>query len=776
MKKNFFRALAALMVLAAMAGLMTACADNGDNPASPSGGDNQWGAKELTFKVGSAEFKMIELKGGEYALDMTDYQVETSVTVKGTLSPYYIGQTEVTNKLWAAVMGSKPAGQANDGDDYPVAMVNYYDIMAADGFMAKLNKALADQLPAGKMFRLPSDVQWQYALEAGKAASYDTNNLSKIAWIMDNAENTTHPVAQTLPNEIGLYDMLGNVWEWTRDNYLELDELPTDQGKDYSASNGTMQRVKRGCGYRSKSVATHRANDLMANSLPSIGFRLVLADAVEEETITIPPKADKVISISIAGTIVQYFNMVEVKGGDYSMTYERDGETKTFTGTLSDYYICDTEIENGVWYAVMGSKPEGQSKEANSYPVTMVSYYDIVKKGGFLDKLNEMAKDQHQLPAGKKLALPTEAQWHYAAMGGQKSKGYKYAGSNTLSDVAWYKDNSNGTSHPVGLKFPNELGIYDMTGNVWEWTRDRFAYFDEMTTDQGKDYAGAAEGPYRVARGGGYASGANAQPISYRDWTPMTTRAKYFGFRLVLVDEFEQEDIGDEPIMPEKTLRFSITSTYGNAGLVMVEVKGGNYSMNYVRPDETLEEATGTLSDYYIDQIEVTNDLWYIVMGSKPEGQPKSGGYYPVSMVTYEDITKEGGFLDKLNELAKDQLPSGKKFALPTEAEWHYAAMGGQKSKGYTYAGSNTIDDVAWYKDNSNETTHPVTSKLPNELGIYDMSGNVWEITNDKKDDANVYFAGGGWTSESQYCKVSITWADPIDKQFENGGFRLVLK
>ena len=227
MKKNLIHTLAAKatgrrallgisLMLAATAGLTVSCTDNSDNPGSPTY-DNQWGAKEMTFKVGLAEFKMIELKGGDYALNMTDYQVETSVTVKGTLSPYYIGQTEVTNQLWAAVMGSKPAGQANDGDDYPVAMVSYYDIMAADGFMAKLNAMLKDQLPAGKMFRLPSDVQWQYALEAGKAASYDPNNLSKIAWIMDNSENTTHPVAQTLPNEIGIYDMSGNVWEWTID-------------------------------------------------------------------------------------------------------------------------------------------------------------------------------------------------------------------------------------------------------------------------------------------------------------------------------------------------------------------------------------------------------------------------------------------------------------------------------------------------------------------------------------------------------------------------------
>ena len=108
------------------------------------------------------------------------------------------------------------------------------------------------------------------------------------------------------------------------------------------------------------------------------------------------------------------------------------------------------------------------------------------------------------LPSGKRFALPTEAQWEYAARGGQKSNGYKYSGSNTLDEVAWYADNSDGSTHPVGLKQPNELGLYDMTGNVWEWTRDNFVYFDKLTLNQGFNYVCNANNNYRVTRGGSY--------------------------------------------------------------------------------------------------------------------------------------------------------------------------------------------------------------------------------------------------------------------------------
>jgi len=135
---------------------------------------------------------------------------------------------------------------------------------------------------------------------------------------------------------------------------------------------------------------------------------------------------------------------------DYSMEYMYDGQVQTVTGTLSDFYICPVEVTNKLWADVMGGRPAGQSNNGDSYPVSNVNYYDIVKEGCFIDRLNAMCADQ--LPPEMHFALTTEAEWHYAANGGHKSHGYTYAGSNTLGDVAWYSTNAGQASHFVGSK------------------------------------------------------------------------------------------------------------------------------------------------------------------------------------------------------------------------------------------------------------------------------------------------------------------------------------
>jgi formylglycine-generating enzyme required for sulfatase activity len=297
------------------------------------------------------------------------------------------------------------------------------------------------------------------------------------------------------------------------------------------------------------------------------------------------------------------FIMKKVEGGNYSMKYMYDNQEATVTGTLSDFYICPVEVTNKLWTAVMGERPEGQLNNGDSYPVSNVNYYDIVKEGGFLDRLNTMCADQ--LPAGKRFALPSEAQWEYAARGGQRSMGYIYSGSNTLDEVAWYADNSDGTTQPVGLKQPNELGLYDMTGNVWEWTRDHFVYFDKLTLNQGRDYVCDDDNSYRVTRGGSYGTKQTGLETAYHTWLGMHQSYPNRGLRIVLVDDFDEENLR-EPIRPDNVLTFAVSNGAVGYYLPMVEVKGGSYELVYERDGEQ-KTVSGTLSDFYICQTATVN-------------------------------------------------------------------------------------------------------------------------------------------------------------------------
>ncbi|MDY4932253.1 MAG: SUMF1/EgtB/PvdO family nonheme iron enzyme, partial [Candidatus Onthomorpha sp.] len=236
----------------------------------------------------------------------------------------------------------------------------------------------------------------------------------------------------------------------------------------------------------------------------------------------------------------------------------------------------------------------------------------------------------------------------------------------------------------------------------------------------------------------------------------------------------------------------------------MIKVEGGTFSMGATSEqgsDARYNEKpvhSVTLSDYYIGETEVTQELWEAVMGSNPSHY-KGNNQRPVEFVSWNDCQE---FIKKLNQL------TGKKFRLPTEAEWEYAARGGKYSRGYKYSGSNNADEVAWYWRNSGDKylsgklntdtyyennckMHPVKTKKANELGLYDMSGNVWEWCNDRYGDYQSnsqtnptgpsegkyrVYRGGGWNYFDGGVRVSSrVRGHPLEIGFGDHGLRLAL-
>ena len=219
------------------------------------------------------------------------------------------------------------------------------------------------------------------------------------------------------------------------------------------------------------------------------------------------------------------FRMVYVQGGTFRMgsndSEANSCEQPVHSVTLRDYYIGETEVTQQLWHAVMGSNPSyftGNSQR----PVEKVSWDDCQT---FIRRLNDLT--------GKDFRLPTEAEWEYAARGGNKSRGYKYSGSNTLSDVAWYYNNASGTTHPVKQKRSNELGLYDMSGNVWEWCLD---WYDSDYYSQSPSYnpAGPDSGSNRVNRGGSWGCDALGNRVAFRDNIIPVNRYRALGLRLAL--------------------------------------------------------------------------------------------------------------------------------------------------------------------------------------------------------------------------------------------------
>lgn len=239
-------------------------------------------------------------------------------------------------------------------------------------------------------------------------------------------------------------------------------------------------------------------------------------------------------STHIDGTLIETFsvngvsfNMIQVKGSSFNMgaTSEmiegaKNDEKPVHQVTLSDYCIGETEVTQELWKAVMGKNPS--KFKNNDCPVEMVSWYDCQ---AFVKKLNELT--------GRQFRLPTEAEWEYAARGGVLSKGYKYAGLDIADLVGWYGGLYHQVQRPhaVRQKEPNELGIYDMTGNVWEWCQDIYGPYADLNQNNPK---GASSGLARVFRGGGWSNGEKFCRISERDFDDPHKTSYDIGLRLAL--------------------------------------------------------------------------------------------------------------------------------------------------------------------------------------------------------------------------------------------------
>ena len=477
------------------------------------------------------------------------------------------------------------------------------------------------------------------------------------------------------------------------------------------------------------------------------------------------------------------FVMKCVQGGVFTMggTLEQgqapfEDEYPLHRVAVGSFYMAEQEVTQDLWESVMGTKP---SKAIGLFnPVENVSWNDCVE---FIHKLNEIT--------GLNFRLPTEAEWEFAARGGVFAMDFPFSGGYDPSHVAWTSENST-EPNSIGEKYCNQLGIYDLSGNVSEWCYDWYGpYADEIQTNP----LGPNKGETKVIRGGDFQNTAHEARTTSRMKLQPFYASENIGCRLVL--DITEQDIHDTAINPHYGM-FSFKEfntdylqnenfTVNGVTFTMVGVQGGTFQMGATLEQnmaESIEEPCHNvaISSFRIGQTEVTQALWTAVMGGKCPAQYKNPSQ-PVESITWNDVQ---AFILALNKL------TGKNFRLPTEAEWEYAARGGNLSKGFIYPGSDDALKVSWSAHNCKGGPKAVGLLQPNELGLYDMGGNVAEwcadwfgfytdepVTNPVGPSVgrNKIVRGHHWEDGMQYCRPDYRYSKAPTYKSYYVGFRLAL-
>jgi formylglycine-generating enzyme required for sulfatase activity len=584
--------------------------------------------------------------------------------------------------------------------------------------------------------------------------------------------------------------MSGNVWEWCQDWYQ--DSYNGLGSADPSGPASGSERVFRGGGWyyvASYCRSAYRYRSWPSNSFSFLGFRVVLAvpldaspptDAARVNLVSPAVGSERVVADNVLGMA-----FVEVTPGSFPMG-SNDGSPKTKPVRITKgFWMGKTEVTQAQWRQLMNDTPS--SFKGDDLPVECVSWDRCV---AFCRTLTERERTAGRLPAGYVYRLPTEAEWEYAACGGSKSRDFTYSGGNDLGTVGWFKDNSGSTTHPVGKKAANELGLHDMSGNVWEWCQDW--YQDSYNGLGSADPSGPATGSYRVGRGGSWLGDAsNCRSADRYMFRPSYTGV-FLGFRVVLavpLDTGPAADaarvnlvspaIGSERVVADNVL-----------GMAFVEVAAGSFTMgsNDGEANEKPVRTVRITKGFWMGKTEVTQAQWRQLMNDSPSRF--KGDDLPVEQVDWNRCVEFCGKLTE-RERTAGRLPAGYVYRLPTEAEWEYAARGGSKSRGFTYSGGNDLGTVGWFTDNSGGTTHPVGKKTANELGLYDLSGNVWEWCQDWYQDSynglgsadpsgpatgsDRVNRGGCWSGDASFCRSAFRNGFRPSYTLSYLGFRVVL-
>ena len=445
----------------------------------------------FTITVKGESFQLAAVPAGTFAMGETQDQgrYRTPLIHQVILDGFAIGTTEVSQALWKAVMGSNPSPK-----DVPSAPVTGVSFSKVQRFLDKLSKE------TGIPFRLPTEAEWEYAARQREG-------------------------------------MVGGAWEWCSDYWSEdlgsllaINPQGPVEGQDRALRGGSSLKKNNKPITRKPMAPTSKAGDVglrLAVSLdapyPQELYDVLVSNKVPREQFD--PADLKPETFTVNGV---RFEMLPVDGGSFIMGFTnsdskfvREDEIPHHEVMLYPFKMGKLEVTQALWEAVTGEVPYGN--QGPDYPVGNVSWYDVQ---AFIRQLNALT--------GRKFRLPTEAEGEFAAKGGQKRHGYVYAGSPTPQGVAQFGYEDMKT-RPVARYFPNELGLYDMSGNVWEWCQDRPGKYtsEAQANPTGPDFI-PDKADLRIIRGGSVATTADKCRVTNRNEFEASRFRTTIGFRLAL--------------------------------------------------------------------------------------------------------------------------------------------------------------------------------------------------------------------------------------------------
>lgn len=743
-----------------------------------------------------------------------------------SVDSFYIGSTEVTWGEWKAVRawaiehgyGDLAGVGEGLGHNHPVTHVNWFDVVKwcnaksekegktpsyrVNGEVYRSGNSNPEILSSATGYLLPSEAQWEFAARGGKRSNGYTysggNDLDTVGWYAGNAGGSVHEVGKKLANELGILDMSGNTYEWTGSWHPDYGNTLRVFRGGYWDYNAEFCKVSdRNCGYPVDRqnvgfrLATLGKFALGITLQPSVSVNgsKISVQAEGAGTLTYQWMCDGVV---IAGGTSSQLSTQGLQSGTYTVVVSNGFASKTSSGLkhpspigvftlvssgtlpvtppleellVDTFYIGKTEVTWGEWKTVRAwAVSNGYDDLLNSgqgagdnYPVGGVNWYDVLKwcnarsqkegkrpvytqGDGAVFKIGQIEPTVDLLANGYR--LPSENEWEFAARGGNRTLGYTHSGSNDFDAVGWLYQNSSGALHEVGEKLPNELGVYDMSGSFAEFTVSSWG-------------------------GGRVIKGEANREVGYRGFylPDMRVYEHNVGFRLAFTP--------DTVLVTGGTL-----SASSPLGAVPVETF-------YIGRTEVTWKEWKTVRDWAV--INGYDDLAGVGQGV--------GDNYPVTHVNWYDVVKwcnarsekegktpvykNGTAVYRTGVVSDPQVGSAVNgYRLPEEKEWEFAARGGTKTNGYIYSGSNNLDEVGWYFGNSGGAAHEVGKKLANELGIFDMSCNVWEYCGSWHPEyAGLYrvLKGGVWGGFAEGYAVDYRIIADTNLRGYDYGFRVAL-